>query len=207
MKFDAETYLLQAGAKSLGFDPGPLDGKRGKATETAIAAFVASPLNPNRPTAPSGREVNLNGLTLIKHFEGLYLTAYKDPVGIYTIGYGHTGLQHQDGTVFKGRKVTEAEAEELLKYDLANFAKRVSEGATVPLNDNQFAALVSFDFNTGGFLKSTLRQKLNAGDFQGAANEFLKWDKAGGKTLAGLTRRRKSERNLFLGNQPFIIPA
>lgn len=207
MKFEAETYLIQAGARALGFDPGPLDGKRGKATETAIAAFLASPLNPNRPITPAVRAVNFNGLTLIKHFEGLFLKAYKCPADVWTIGYGHTGLQHNDGTVFKGRTITEQDAEELLKYDLAKFAKRVEEGTSVPLNENQFAALVAFDFNTGGFLNSTLRKKLNAGNYGGAADEFLRWDKAGGRTLPGLTRRRKSERNLFLGHLPFIIPA
>lgn len=205
MKFDAETYLIQAGAKSLGFDPGPLDGKRGKATETAIAAFLASNLNPeNGRTKPLSREVNLNGLTLIKHFEGLFLTAYKCPAGVWTIGYGHTGAVHNDGSVHPGLKITEERAVELLQYDLGAFAKRIVDGCDVALNDNQFAALVSFDFNTGGFLKSTLRAKLNRGDFPGAADEFLKWDKAGGKRLAGLTRRRKSERNLFLGIEPFI---
>lgn len=150
------------------------------------------------------REISQRGIDLIKHFEGCYLTAYKDPVGIWTIGYGHTGLIHRDGTVHAGRKITQQEAENLLKYDLATFAQRVNNGATVKLTDDQFAALVSFDFNTGGFLKSTLRKKLNAGDYAAAADELLKWDKAGGRKLKGLTRRRESERNLFLGQADFI---
>lgn len=150
------------------------------------------------------REVNARGIELIKHFEGCYLEAYKDSVGVWTIGYGHTGLVHRDGTVKAGRTITRAEAEELLRHDLRVFARRVEEGATVPLGDDQFAALVSFDFNTGGFLKSTLRKKLNAGDYAGAAEQFLPWDKAGGKRLRGLTRRRRSERRLFLGEREFL---
>ena len=205
MPFKPETYLLQVGVKSLGFDPGPLDGLDGAKTWAAVAAFAASDKNPNHQASTPGRAVNQNGLDLIKHFEGCYLKAYQDSVGVWTIGYGHTGLVHKDGTVKAGRVITQAEAEDLLRYDLGNFAKRVSEGATVPLTDDQFSALVSFDFNTGGFLKSTLRKKLNEGDYKGAADELLKWDKAGGKVLKGLTRRRKSERNLFLGVKPFII--
>lgn len=157
------------------------------------------------PQITSGRKINEAGLELVKHFEGLYLTAYKDPVGIYTIGYGHTGLTHKDGTVYPGRKITKAEAEQLLRYDMGVFEKRVSGLVKVPLNDNEFSALVSFDFNTGGLDKSTLLKKLNAGDKSGAALEFLKWDKAGGSTLPGLTRRRRSERNLFLSQEPYIV--
>lgn len=153
------------------------------------------------PTAP----INARGLDLVKHFEGCYLTAYPDSVGVWTIGYGHTGLTHEDGTVKRGRTITQAEAEQLLQHDLTYFAKRVREGTTVPLTEDQFAALVSFDFNTGGFLRSDLRKLLNRGDYAGAAEQLLLWDKAGGRTLSGLTRRRRSERNLFLGKSPFIV--
>lgn len=155
----------------------------------------------------SMRHINQNGVDLVKHFEGLYLKAYKDPVGIWTIGYGHTGLTHLDGTVKAGRVINTAEAEQLLRHDMEAFEKRVVSFVKVELSDDEFAALVSFDFNTGGLGKSTLLKKINAGDRAGAADEFLKWDKAGGKTLAGLTRRRKSERNLFLGKRPFIVGA
>lgn len=211
MKFDPKTYLAQVGAKSLGFDPGKLDGLDGTDTRGAIAAFAASPWGLKAagavkpPTDPATRKINAAGLELVQHSEGLFLTAYKDPVGILTIGWGHTGLTHRDGTVYAGRTITRAKAEELLALDLANFGKRVSAAVKVPLNDNQFAALVSFDFNTGGLLKSTLLKMLNAGNYSGAADQLLRWDKAGGKTLAGLTRRRKSERNLFLGIFPAIV--
>src|SRR5215469_1896587 len=127
------------------------------------------------------RLINKRGLELVKHFEGLHLYAYQDPVGVWTIGYGHTGLIHKDGTVRKGRVISEQEAENLLVHDMKQFSERVEKLITVPLTDDQFDALVSFDFNTGGLGKSTLRKKLNAGDYQGAADELLKWNKAGGK--------------------------
>lgn len=145
----------------------------------------------------------------MKHFEGLYLTAYKCPADVWTIGYGHTGLKHKDGTVYPGRKVTTKEAEELLQHDLTEFAKGVSEVVKVELNQDQFDAVVSFAFNVGlGNLKSsTLLRKLNAGDYAGAAGQFPQWNKAAGRVLSGLTRRRASERNLFNGVQNFIVPA
>lgn len=155
--------------------------------------------------APDVRHINQATIDLIKHFEGRRLVAYKDPVGVWTIGYGHTGLKHQDGTVYSGRTITEQQAEDLLRYDLGEFANRVKSLVKVPLGDNQFGALVSFDFNTGGLHKSTLLKILNAGDYSGAANELLKWNKAGGTALAGLTRRRKSERRLFLSQEPYIV--
>lgn len=156
------------------------------------------------------RDIGLRGIQLVKHFESLFLEAYKDPVGIWTIGWGHTGLQHNDGTVRKGRVITEAKAEELLRYDMNQFEARVCALVKTPLTQDQFDALVSFDFNTGGLTlddgkPSTITRKLNARDYEGAANEFLRWDKAGGQVLKGLTRRRMSERNLFRGLTPFIV--
>jgi GH24 family phage-related lysozyme (muramidase) len=153
------------------------------------------------------RTIKERGLELVKHFESLYLEAYKCPGGAWTIGWGHTGIRHNDGTVYAGRKITEGVAEELLHRDMAAFAERVESLVKVPLNNDQFDALVSFDFNTGALHKSTLLKLLNKGDYSGAAEEFPKWNKAGGKVLRGLTRRRNSEKNLFLGKDNFIIPA
>jgi lysozyme len=103
--------------------------------------------------------------------------------------------------VTPGLKVTEDEANTILKRDLGKFEQGVRERVSVAVNSNQFSALVSFCFNVGlgAFGESTMRRKLNGGDYSGAANEFLRWDKAGGRALAGLTRRRKAERALFLG--------
>jgi len=143
-------------------------------------------------------KTNQRGLDLVKSFEGLFLKAYVCPAGVLTIGYGHTGLQHKDGTVYPGRVITKEKAEELLRYDLNQFERRVETFVKVPLTGDQFSALVSFDFNTGALHKSTLLKKLNAKDYKGAADEFLKWTRGGGRILNGLVRRRKAERALFL---------
>lgn len=150
------------------------------------------------------RVVNQAALDLIKSFEGLYLEAYQDPVGVWTIGYGHTGLRHNDGTVKKGRILAdEHEAERLLAADLATFADGVQKlllsRPREEINDNQFGALVSFAFNCGlgNLAKSTLLQRINARDYLAALPEFQKWNRAGGKILRGLTRRRLSETALF----------
>lgn len=141
-----------------------------------------------------GMTINQDGLNLIKSFEGLYLDAYLDPIGIPTIGYGHTqGVE-------EGMTITEAQAEELLRKDLAEFESAVSEAVEVEIDENQFSALVSFSFNlgAGSLFESTLLKLLNQGDFQGAADQFPIWNKAGGQELEGLTRRRQAERALFL---------
>jgi len=138
--------------------------------------------------------INASGLKLIKEFEGLRLKAYRCPAGVLTIGYGHTG------GVREGQVLTQEEAEELLKKDLLVFERGVRNYVKVPLTDNQFSALVSFSYNVGlgAFGKSTLLRKLNARDYNGAATEFAKWNKGGGKVLLGLTRRRTAEKELFL---------
>ena len=140
------------------------------------------------------RQINQAGVELLKQAEGLRLTAYKDPVGIWTIGYGSTR------NVKPGMRISAEEAEQLLKMDLWRFERAVEVLVKVPLTDNQFSALVSFAYNVGegALAKSTLLRKLNAGDYKGAAKEFGRWVKAGGTTLPGLVRRRKAEMQLFL---------
>lgn len=143
--------------------------------------------------------INKAGLELVKHFEGLRLEAYLDPVGIWTIGWGHTGSD-----VYPGQKITEKQAEALLAADLTLHEKFVSDKVTVKINANQLAALTSFAFNAGNgaLASSTLLKKLNSGDMDGAAKEFHRWVKGtiGGvkKALPGLVRRRKAEAELFL---------
>ena len=134
------------------------------------------------------------GIELIKKYEGCVLKAYKCPSGVWTIGYGHTN------GVKSGMKITKAQALNYLKQDLNVFEKDVTNYVKVTLNQNQFDALVSFSFNCGaGALKtSTLLKKLNSSDYNGAANEFLKWNKSNGKVLNGLVRRRQEEKELFL---------
>jgi lysozyme len=140
------------------------------------------------------RKTNKAGIELIKHFEGLHTEAYLCPANVWTIGYGHTA------GVRKGQLITEAEAEEFLIEDLSSAEKSVDRFITCELNDNHFAALVSFTFNLGaGNLKtSTLRRKLNGGDYDAVPSELARWVKAGGKTLSGLVRRRAAEGELFM---------
>ncbi|WLI75099.1 lysozyme [Kosakonia sp. H02] len=136
------------------------------------------------------------GLALIKSFEGLRLEKYKDAVGKWTIGYGHLILPNESFP----RPITEAEAEALLRADLQMTERGVHKLVTVDLNQNQFDALVSFTFNlgAGNLQTSTLLKLLNQGQYAQAADQFPRWNKAGGKVLAGLTRRREAERGLFL---------
>ena len=131
---------------------------------------------------------------IIKEFEGCKLKAYLCPAGVWTIGYGHT-----DG-VKEGDEITQQEADRLLASDVDLFTAGVQRLVTSDINRNQLGALTSFAFNVGlGNLRhSTLLRLVNKGDFVGAANQFSRWNKAGGKVLAGLTRRREAERKLFL---------
>lgn len=151
-------------------------------------------------------KTNDAGIALIKEFEGLRTTAYKDPVGIWTIGYGHTTAAGFP-PVYAGQKITAAEAESILRADLAKFEGYLASMVTAKLNENQHGALVSLIYNIGpeNFRTSTLRKKLNAGDYDGAAAEFGRWNKAGGKVLAGLTRRRAAERELFERDVPVTL--
>ena len=140
-----------------------------------------------------------NGIALIKQFEGCKLTAYQDSVGVWTIGYGWT--QPVDGKPIRaGMTIKQETAERLLKTGLVSYESDVSRLVKVGLTQGQFDALVSFTYNLGArsLSISTLLRKLNVGDYAGAADEFLRWNKAGGKVLNGLTRRREAERALFL---------
>ena len=139
------------------------------------------------------------GIALLKEFEGCKLTAYQDSVGVWTIGYGWT--QPVDGKPIRaGMTIKQETAERLLKTGLVSYESDVSRLVKVGMTQGQFDALVSFTYNLGArsLSTSTLLRKLNAGDYAGAADEFLRWNKAGGKVLNGLTRRREAERALFL---------
>lgn len=142
--------------------------------------------------------INDAGLALLKHFEGLRLTAYPDP-GTggkpFTIGFGHTG-----DDVHYGLTITEEEAEALLKSDLYRFERGVDNMLSVMVTDNQFSALVCFAYNVGlhNLQGSHLLSKLNNGDISGTADEFMRWDRASGRVMPGLETRRQAERDLFL---------
>lgn len=144
-------------------------------------------------------QISNKGIALIKQFEGLRLTAYQDSVGVWTIGYGWTQLV--DGKpITKGMVIKPETAERLLKTGLVSYENDVSKLVKVKLTQGQFDALVSFAYNLGthALSTSTLLKKLNAGDYDGAGDEFPRWNKAGGKELAGLTRRREAEFALFI---------
>ena len=135
------------------------------------------------------------GLALTEQFEGLRLTAYQDSVGVWTIGYGHTGSD-----VHPGLAITQQQASELLLKDVASAVAAVNRLVTVPLTQNQFDALVDFVFNAGAgnLAGSTLLRDLNAGNYAGAAAQFPKWVHAGNQILPGLVARRNAELALFL---------
>lgn len=141
------------------------------------------------------KKISDKGIHLIKNFEGCRLTAYRCPANILTIGYGHTGCD-----VFAGQKITQEEAERLLRQDLTVHCNNVSQLVKVPLNQNQFDALVSFEYNVGygNFKNSTLLKLLNQGKYKEASEQFGRWKFAGGKVLAGLVKRREAEKALFL---------
>ena len=137
------------------------------------------------------------GFALIKSFEGLRLTAYSDPAtgaAPWTIGYGATR------GVTKGMTITSEQAERMLQNDIARFEPELESLVKVPLSQNQWDALMSFVYNLGSanLASSMLLKLLNAGDYARAADQFPRWNKAGGKELPGLTKRRAAEQALFL---------
>jgi len=143
------------------------------------------------------RQINALGLEKIKQWEGLRLKAYKDSAGVVTIGYGHTGY------VTISQEITEEQAEKILKQDLLKAENTVENLVKVPLSDNQFAALVSFQFNIGELESSTLLKELNKCNYGAVPKELMKWVKATDpktgkkKVLEGLVNRRAAESGLW----------
>lgn len=151
------------------------------------------------------RRVSPAAFALIKSFEGCHkadgalFKPYVCPGGVLTIGWGHTN--HHGRQFDKHARWTQQECDTALEEDLQGFAAQVASVVKVPLKQHQFDALVSFAYNVGlGNLKSsTLLRKLNAGDAEGAALEFHRWNRSSGKVLPGLVRRRAAEALLFQG--------
>jgi len=133
------------------------------------------------------------GTEILKYFEGCKLTAYQDSVGVWTIGYGHTK------GVYDGMTITQDQAEQMLLSELEEYEGYIENMVTVPLTQNQFDALVVWVYNLGptNFKNSTLLKELNAGNYNAAGQEITRWNKAGGKVLAGLVKRREAEAELF----------
>ena len=141
-------------------------------------------------------KISDNGLSLIKKFEGLELKAYKCPADVWTIGYGHTkGVQ-------EGDEWSESHANHMLEVELEEYSEYVNKYVEVELNENQFDALVSWVYNLGpaNLKASTMLKVLNAGEYENVPAQIKRWNKAGGKVLEGLVRRREAEALLFEGN-------
>ena len=138
-------------------------------------------------------KISLEGLSLIKKFEGCRLKAYYCSGGVLTIGYGHTGGVKETDTI------TQEEADKLLKGDILKFEQYVEDNVMVELDQSQFDALVAWTFNLGpgNLRESTMLKKLNNGEYESVPFEMRRWNKAGGKTLDGLIRRREAESLLF----------
>lgn len=140
------------------------------------------------------------GLALIKQFEGFSARPYLCPAGVPTIGYGATYYPDGRRVTMQDRPVTEADASAMLRSMLASYEAGIARYVQVPLTQGQYDALVSFAYNLGlsALKSSTLLRLVNARDWQGAAAQFGRWNRAGGKVLPGLTRRREAERVMFL---------
>lgn len=150
-----------------------------------------------------GYKISQRGLDELKRQEGFRSTAYRDEGGNWTIGYGHL-IKPRDSVTMVS-EITREQAEELLRQDLAEAEKAVNRYVDVPLTQGQYDALVSFVFNVGAgaFAESTLLQRLNDGDYDGAAEELRRWDKV---TVDGekrsseiLANRREAEREMWYG--------
>lgn len=178
--------------------------KLNAAIDTAEGALPAPSATPTTPAAPAGRRaIGAAGMDLIKSFEGCAkkrsdgtFEAYPDPGtggDPWTIGWGATGPGIAKGVVW-----TQKQCDDRFEKDMQRYADDVSRAlAGAATTQNQFDALCSFHYNTGAIGKATLTKLHKAGDFAGAANEFAKWNKAGGRVLAGLTRRRAAEAALY----------
>ena len=140
-------------------------------------------------------KISQNGIALIKHFEGCELKAYKCPAGVWTIGYGHTK------DVLENDEWSEAHANHMLEVELEEYENYVNTSVTAPLSQDQFDALVSWTYNLGGgnLKSSTMLKVLNAGNYDDVPAQIKRWNKAGGKVLDGLVRRREAEAKLFQG--------
>lgn len=144
--------------------------------------------------------INEVGLGIIKRFEGWSSKVYRCPAGISTIGYGSIWDANGDRVTMAHPPITKKHGSMLLRREITHVERAIGKLIKVPLTLNEFSALCSITYNigSGNFQASTLRRKINMGDYIGAADEFPKWRKAGGRILGGLVRRRAAERNLFL---------
>lgn len=170
-----------------------------------------APSEPERDYTPMPERISDEGVALIKRFEGCarlrldgLVEAYPDPGTNdepWTIGWGSTGLDtFNGGRIQRGTVWTQEQCDERARHDYVRYARDVAralEGAVGMTSQAQFDALVSFHYNTGAIARATLTAKHKAGDFEGAAREFRRWNRAGGRVLKGLVRRRQAEEALY----------
>lgn len=182
-----------------------------KLLDDFVAGYLTSPLplaDPGVPNPNAGLTIDANGRLLVEAFEGYErvigsdrVTTYYDSVGVLTLGYGHTNLGGIPPRISQGNVWDRAQADAVLSADMAQFNIDVRRYFPhYELTQNQFDALVSFDFNTGALGRSSLPAKINAGRITAAMDTLLQYNHAGGQVLAGLTRRRRAERLMFLGD-------
>ena len=147
------------------------------------------------------RIISAEGIALIKKFEGCELTSYQDSVGVWTIGYGHTK------GVAKGMTITRDEADRMLEDEIVEYEGYITRMVKAELEHNQFDALVAWVYNLGptNLENSTLLKELNSGSFRNVPNEIRRWNKAGGRVLDGLIRRREAEALLFMGKKWYEV--
>lgn len=199
-----DVKTLQDELKRLGYYGGAVDGMFGPETESAVKAYqakhhlVADGVVGPITRAAIGMEVPpprvpAEAVEIVKRFEGFRAEAYLCPANVWTIGYGYTR------NVKQGDVVTKEEAEELLRFDLEHAANIVAQNVTVPLNEHQRAALISFVYNVGAgaFAESTLLKELNSRNYDAVPAQLTRWTKAGGRELKGLVRRRQAELELW----------
>jgi lysozyme len=153
-------------------------------------------------------KISDSGIKLVKRFEGFSSTPYQCSADVWTVGYGTTRISGKPVNKYM-QPISREYAEELLMDDIAEFEKAVNELVKVPLEQNQFDALVSLTYNIGigAFKKSTLLKKLNKGQYDQVPYELARWNKAGGKVLNGLVRRRAAEAELWSQSDTVDIPA
>lgn len=190
---------IQTKLKQAGFYTGEIDGIAGRLTVQAVERAVGgqTPLSPLKVWQLSDK-----GLELIKQFEGFRSAPYKDAVGVWTIGYGNTYYPSGKKVTANDTPLSRQQAHDLkltiINQDFAPKVRELIDG--LPINQNQFDALVSLAYNigVGALAKSSVIRHLKQGNIKASADAFLLYNKAGGRVLAGLDRRRKAERAWFL---------
>ena len=193
---------IQTDLKNAGLYIGAIDGIAGRLTVEAVQKALG--IEPTATVPNSGMQLSEKGIDLIKEFEGFRSAPYKDAVGIPTIGYGNTYYLDGRKVSMSDKPLSKQEAHDLklaiTNRDFVPKVRKLLENSKVPVTQEMFDALVSLAYNigTGAFERSSVLRHLVNGDKKAAADAILMWNKAGGKVLAGLTRRRQAERELFL---------